>query len=162
MGKEEREKHIEILSQQRKSTVPLGPYPYMQKGCGWVQLWFTGEDCKLEYTFQGWMQGLNVTVESTNKSGKVTVYGRSEVFDAKQGAMVLQIAAWKKKLSTVQAKQLILNEKRDWEKYGASMIEVQKKWEAREAKKGHVSIRWAQKSSIWKLGKTITAYQIRI
>ena len=89
MSKEELEEHMAKVKQQKEKPVPLGPYPWKTKTCGWVQAWFT-KDVDLRYHYTDWGKGLTVEVNAVKPSGTVSVLCRSEYFNDKTGALTLQ------------------------------------------------------------------------
>ena len=89
MSEKQRGDFFAKLEEQKNSTVPLGPCPYFTRSTGWVKIWFT-EDAKLIYQYMYmWSKSLTVDVESINENGKVTVWGRSEIFDNESGCIRL-------------------------------------------------------------------------
>jgi hypothetical protein len=99
MSSAERAQHKLDLAMQKKCTVPDGPYPFCVRGSGWVQLWFSREDCDLQYCYHGWETGLDIQVKSKKASGTITAFGRSEVFDQETGCLSLQEDQWRKQIT---------------------------------------------------------------
>ena len=126
LSPEEKREHKKKVDMQVNKQVPLGPYPCLWKGCGWVKLWFH-DDCVLRYTFYKQGIGLDIAIESKRASGTVTMLGRSEVYDAKTGSLKLQPDFWKKQVSVTKAKQIVRQEKKNWPLYIQAMMDVEKK-----------------------------------
>ena len=119
------------LEEQKNSAVPMGPYPYFIRSTGWVQIWFT-EDAKLSYKYMYMMpKSLTVDVESIKKNGKVSLWGRSEIFDNEYGCIRLQENAWRMSITVEKAKEIIVNEETNWPKYAESLRKYEAKMRAK-------------------------------
>ena len=127
MSEKQRGVFFAKLEEQKNSTVPLGPYPYFIRSTGWVQIWFT-EDAKLSYKFMHSLpKSLTVDVESIKKNGKVSLWGRSEIFDNESGCFRLQEDVWRMSITVEKAKEIIENEETNCPKYAESMCKYETK-----------------------------------
>ena len=93
MSKEQLAEHMVKVKEQFGKPVPLGPYPWKTKTCGWVKAWFA-KDVNLRYHYTDWGKGLTVDVKPVKSSGTVTVLCRSEYFNDKTGGLSLQEEPW--------------------------------------------------------------------
>ena len=131
MSEKQRGVFFAKLEEQKNSTVPLGSYPYFIRSTGWVQIWFT-EDAKLSYEFMYSLpKSLTVVVESIKKNGKVSLWGRSEIFDNESGGIRLQENAWRMSITVEKAKEIIVNEETNWPKYVESLRKYEAKMRAK-------------------------------
>ena len=62
---------------------------------------------------------------------RVSLWGRSEIFDNESGCIRLQEDAWRMSITVKKVKQIIENEETNWPKYAESMCKYEAKMRAK-------------------------------
>ena len=121
------------LDERTKLSVPMGPYPYHQTGVGWCQLHFQADSVALKYMIFGHYYGLSVRAESQQQNKKVSVWGRSEEYDAESRSMKLQgpNEGWQKAITEDKARAIICVSEQNWALYNKEMLQIKRKEEAK-------------------------------
>ena len=112
-----------LAAERKKTAVPLGPYPYKDRECGWSLAWFHDNDTVMRWTAAAGVF-LDVGFYSTTgqrESFKVVITCRQEVWDLEEQKLVLTDEPWKRTLSPPVAQGIIRNEHKNWGPYNQGM-----------------------------------------
>ena len=114
------------LDHRVQQTVPLGPYPCNIPSVGWCQVDLQPDSCEVKYVICGMYKGLDIKVESKQKNGKVSVWGRSEFYVPRERCMKLQPAneGWRKQISCDRAREIIVAAEKNWLRYKESVAAI--------------------------------------
>ena len=112
-----------LAAERKKTAVPLGPYPYKDRECGWSLAWFHDNDTVMRWTAAAGVF-LDVGFYSTTgqrEGFRVVITCRQEVWDLEEQKLVLTDEPWKRTLSPPVAQGIIRNEHKNWGPYNQGM-----------------------------------------